>query len=401
MSTPNGAAVPRPDRVLIVSAGMGDGHDAAGRALAATVEGLWPGVVVDWVDVLDAMGGGTGALFRRIYAGSVEHWPWVYEWFYGTLWGWRWFARAAKLFIGMWAGRRLGPVLARRRPDLLLSTFPMGSTGLEWLRRHRDLPVRVGAWICDFAPHPSWVHAGVDLNLVLHDVAVRPALAAVPGATVTVSAPPVSPWFRPGPRSVARDRLFLPDAELCAVVSCGSLGFGAVGDTVEELLAGHHRWHVVVISGRNDQQYDGLTVRFGGERRVRVLGWVEDMAELMTAADLVVTNAGGATVLEALMCGRAVVLHNPIAGHGRANAALLAEAGLVRVCAKPGELTDLVREFAHDQRGLRELESSARRYAGAHDVRDGLLALAAIPDSGAVAGDRLPTVLGGPGQPGQ
>jgi UDP-N-acetylglucosamine:LPS N-acetylglucosamine transferase len=370
---------------------MGDGHDAAGRALATAVNKVWPGAVVDWVDVLDAMGGGTGPLFRRIYASSVQHWPWVYEFFYATLWGWRWFARAAKRFIGMWAGRRLGPILARYRPDLVVSTFPMGSTGLEWLRRHRGLSVRTGVWICDFAPHPSWVHEGLDLNLVMHDVAVRPALTAAPGAAVAVSAPPVPPWFRPGSRGAARRGLGLPDAALWAVVSCGSLGFGTVGDTVQELLAGDPRSHVVVVSGRNDRQGDALAVRFGEERRVRVLGWVENMAELMTAADLVVTNAGGATVLEALMCGRAVVLHNPIAGHGRANAALMAEAGLVRVCAEPGQLTDLVREFAHDRRGMLELQSRAQRYANAHDMSDGLLTLAGTqPADGVVTSDRLP-----------
>ncbi|HEY3749367.1 MAG TPA: glycosyltransferase [Pseudonocardiaceae bacterium] len=365
----------RPNRVLIVSGAMGEGHDAAGRALAATVEQLWPDATVDWVDALDAMGGGSGPLFRRIYAGSVEHWPWIYEFFYATLWGWRWFARAAKWFIGAWAGRRLGPMLVRHQPDLVVSTFPMGSTGLEWLRHHRGLAVRTGAWICDFAPHASWVHAGVDLNLVMHDVAVRPALAAAPGAEVAVSAPPVSAWFRSGSRSAARRQLGLPDSVLCAVVSCGSLGFGVIGDTVDELLSGHPLWHVVVVSGRNDRQRDGLAARFAGQPRVQALGWVENMAELMTAADLVVTNAGGATVLEALMCGRAVVLHNPIAGHGRANAALLAEAGLVRVCARPGELADLAGDLARDRPGLQALESNALRYAEAHDIADGLLTL--------------------------
>jgi UDP-N-acetylglucosamine:LPS N-acetylglucosamine transferase len=381
----------RPSRVLVVSAAMGEGHDAAGRALTAAVGRLWPDATVDWVDVLTAMGRGAAPLFPRVYAGSVRHWPWIYEFFYSTLWGWRWFARAAKRVIGTWTGRRLAPVLARYRPDLVVSTFPMGSSGLEWLRRHRGLAARTGAWICDFAPHPSWIHAGLDLNLVMHDVAVRPAVDAVPGATVAVSAPPVSPCFRPGSRTAARRRLDLPAGTLCAVVSCGSLGFGQVGDTVQELLDGDPRWHVVVVTGRNDRQHAELTVRFGGQHRVRVRGWVANMAELMTGADLVVTNAGGATALEALACGRAVVLHNPIAGHGRANAALMAEAGLVRVCARPGELADLAGALARDRRGLRELESKALRYAETLGVTDGLLALA----GGAVV-SRRPIVVSVP-----
>lgn len=97
----------RPDRALLVSAAMGEGHDAAGRAVAAAVARLWPETTVDWVDVLATLGHGTESLFDRIYASSVERWPWVYEYYYGSLWRRRWFAAAAKRFIGRWTGRRL------------------------------------------------------------------------------------------------------------------------------------------------------------------------------------------------------------------------------------------------------------------------------------------------------
>ncbi|WP_307849566.1 wax ester/triacylglycerol synthase domain-containing protein [Qaidamihabitans albus] len=370
-----------PRRILIVSADMGEGHNATGRALEAAARAQWPDVDVRWVDVLDAMGKGTGPLFRWIYATSVERLPRLYDFFYSSVWRYRWFARAAKLFIGVWTGRRLAPAIDDLRPDLVLSTYPMASTGLEWLRRHRGLTVPTGAWVSDFAPHPSWVHADLDLNLVMHEVAVRPARDAVPGAPVAVSAPPVPPAFAPGDRRAARDRLGLPAAGLLAVVSCGSLGFGRGEDTVRELLDGGPDIHVVVVAGRNERLRHDLEARFRGDVRVRVLGWVDDMAALMTAADVVVTNAGGATSLEALACGRAVLMHKPIAGHGRANAELMAEAGLARVCAAPGELAGVIREFRAEPDRLRELEEAASAHAGAHRLADGLCHLAATADA--------------------
>ncbi|PRX45902.1 UDP-N-acetylglucosamine:LPS N-acetylglucosamine transferase [Prauserella shujinwangii] len=356
---------------------MGEGHNATGRAVAAAARELWPDVEVTWVDVLDAMGRGTGPLFRWIYANSVERTPGLYDFFYGSVWRYRWFARAAKRFIGVWSGRRLAPVLDRERPDLVLSTYPMGSTGLEWLRRHRGLTVPVGAWISDFAPHPSWVHRDLDLNLVMHDVAVAPARDGVPGAPVAVSAPPVPTRFRPGDRDAARRALDLPAGSFVAAVSCGSLGFGRGEDTVRELLDGDPDGRVVVVAGRNERLRQELVHRFGDDPRVRVLGWVDDMAGLMIAADVVVTNAGGATSLEALACGRAVLMHKPIAGHGRANAELMAEAGLARVCSAPGDLARTVREFREHPGRLRELEHAALRHAGAHRLADGLARLVA------------------------
>ncbi|TWE27926.1 UDP-N-acetylglucosamine:LPS N-acetylglucosamine transferase [Prauserella muralis] len=366
-----------PRRLLIVSADMGEGHNATGRALQEAAERLWPGVEVHWVDVLDAMGPGTGPAFRRIYTTSVERLPWLYEFFYASVWHHGWFARAAKRVIGAWSGRRLATHLDRIRPDLVVSTYPMGSTGLEWLRRHRGLSVPAAAWISDFAPHPSWVHDGLDLNLVMHEVAVPPARRGVPGAPVAVSAPPVPRAFRPGDRTSARARLGLPAEGLLAAVSCGSLAFGHSGDTVRELLDGDPGIHVVVVAGRNDRLRRALAATFSGEPRVRVLGWVDDMAGLMTAADVVVTNAGGATALEALACGRAVLMHRPIAGHGHTNAELMADAGLARVCARPGDLAATLRAFRAEPARLRALEDAALRHAGAYRLEDGLRTVAA------------------------
>ncbi|MFD2395940.1 hypothetical protein ACFSVJ_02220 [Prauserella oleivorans] len=281
-----------PRRLLIVSATMGEGHNATGRALRTAAARVWPDVEVGWLDVLDAMGRGTGPAFRWIYRVAVERLPWLYEFFYAWVWHHRWFARAAKRVIGAWSGRALAPHIDGARPDIVLSTYPMGSTGLEWLRRHRGLAVPTAAWISDFAPHPSWVHRDVDLNLVLHDVAVAPARESVPGASVGVSAPPVGDAFRPGDRSRARRRLDLPDHGFVVAVSSGSLAFGRGDEAVREILAGAPDAHVVVVTGRNDGLRTRLERAFGDRPRVRVLGWVEDMATLFTAADVVVSNAG-------------------------------------------------------------------------------------------------------------
>jgi UDP-N-acetylglucosamine:LPS N-acetylglucosamine transferase len=362
-------------RILIVSADIGAGHNAVGRALQAAAERLWPGCQTHWVDTLDVMGRGVGPLFRRIYVANVESTPWLYDFFYRLVWRWRWLAAASKRLVGAWSGRRLAAHIARIAPDLIVSTYPMGSAGLAWLRRRGRLPVSVGVWVSDFAPHPFWLYRELDLHLVMHDVAVGPACESEPGATVSVSAPVVTDLFRPGDRSAARRRLGLPDEAFIAVVSCGSLAFGRAELAVAEVLQAEPHASVVVVCGRNEALRERIGSGLGSDPRVRVFGWVDDMAALMVAADVVVTNAGGVTSLEALACGRAVLMHRPIAGHGMANAKLMTKAGVAETCTATGDLARAVGRLRREPQRLSAMEQSAAAHLARHELADGLRAL--------------------------
>ncbi|GAB2996957.1 glycosyltransferase [Amycolatopsis acidiphila] len=367
------------NKVLVVSAAMGEGHNATGRALEDAVHRLWPEAAVTWLDALDVMGAGVGPLFRWIYVSNVQRTPWLYEFFYRSLWRHRWFATASKRFVGVWCGRRLARRVDDYGPDLVLSTYPLGSAGLDWLRRHHRLDAPVGAWISDFAPHPFWVYGDLDLNLVMHEQAVPPALKCVPRAKVAVSAPPVRAAFRPGDRDTARQHLGLPPEAFVALVSCGSLGFGDVEDAAKELLEAHPDVVPVVVCGRNDQLKRRLQPLADREPRLRLLGWTDEMAAHTIAADVVVTNAGGATGLEALACGRPVLMHRPIAAHGRANAQLMADAGLAIVCETDGELGDAVRELiAEPERWKAMAEAATHHCDSTGALEDGLLALGGL-----------------------
>jgi UDP-N-acetylglucosamine:LPS N-acetylglucosamine transferase len=368
------------NRVLIVSATMGEGHNATGRALEDAVRRLWPQATVGWIDALEVMGPGIGPLFRQIYVTNVQKTPWLYEFFYRALWRFNWFAAASKMFSGAWCGRLLARRVAEFAPDLVLSTYPLGTAGLDWLRRRGRLDAPIGAWVSDFAPHPFWVYDAIDLNLVMHAVAVAPALRCVPGAAVEVSAPPVRAAFRPGDRNTARQRLGLPLDAFVALVSCGSLGFGDVEAATADLLAAHPDVLPVVICGRNEQLHEKLRQLAAHHPRLRVVGWTDQMPEFTIASDVVVTNAGGATGLEALACGRAVLMHRPIAAHGRANAGLMAEAGLAVVCERDGELAHAVRALIVDPERLKAMAEAATRHCdSATDLEDWLRELAARP----------------------
>jgi len=331
-----------PRRALIVSANIGEGHNATGRALGQAIARAWPGCQVSWLDTLALMAPGMGPLARAVYVMQVQRLPWMYEFFFTAIWRHRWFLDSTRRAIGSWCGRRMGPRVRALEPDVIISTYPLGSAGLAWLRRHRQLTVPVGAWVSDFCPHPYWVYRDLDVTYVMHPAAAPVAERAEPGARVAVGALPVLDAFAPVGRADARARLGLDPRGVAVLLCTGSLAFGEVDRAVTALLTACPQAQVVAACGRNDHLRGHLASRGEPPARLRVIGWTDAMQDWMTAADIVVTNAGGVTALEAIACGRPVIMFEPIAGHGRANAALMASCGAALLPASPRELTAVV-----------------------------------------------------------
>jgi UDP-N-acetylglucosamine:LPS N-acetylglucosamine transferase len=335
-----------PRRALIVSAAIGEGHNAAGRALEEAARRVWPGCEVHWLDTLAVAAPGFPRVARRFYVSQVQSVPWMYEFFFSAMWRHRWYLDATRRGAGAWFGRRMLPRICEVGPDVVLSTYPLGSAGLSWLRRRGELAMPAGAWIPAFCPHPSWLYPDLDLTYVMHECAAAIARRTEPDLDVTVGALPVRDAFTVAGQAESRARLGLRPDRFVVALGTGSLGFGRPGHAVAAALAAGPDVQVVAFCGRNRALRDHLARLGEPSGRLRVLGWTDDMPAWMTAADVVVSNAGGATGLEAVASGRPVVMFDPIAGHGRANAAVMAEAGLAILTSGPAELTAVIRRLA-------------------------------------------------------
>jgi len=326
------AACPGPPRrVLLVTGSLGEGHHAAARAVEERARALWPGVEVVWTETLDAMGPAAGSLFPAIYAGCVRRLPWLYELYFRLLWRVPPFRAGTRAVVARWSARGIATAVAAHEPDLVVATFPEAVLGLGRLRRTGHLTVPVAALVADPAPHPLWGDKALDLHLVSTPEGARMLRRAVPGAAVRVGALPVAGAFTPPADDVpARTRPLV-------YVSCGSLAFGDVAGACAAVLDGGG--DVLVSAGRVPSVRTRLE-RLAGHHprgvRMRVVDWVSDPATTTRDCDAVVTNAGGATALEALACARPLLLFAPIPGHGRANAELLEREGLATVCPGTG-----------------------------------------------------------------
>lgn len=322
-------------RFMVLSAGMGAGHDAVAGELARRLGAQGHKVLVR--DVLTLLPAGAGRALRSSYRFSVRHAPFLYAGVHAL------FLAPGEAGDGAPAGRpgrsglldvsplpalaerRLGALVREWRPDAVVSTFHLAAQITGRMRGRGTLPVPSAVFVTDFALHRGWFHPDNDLYLCVTRSCAE-AVRSATGARAAVSGPVVPPEFGRTPNTGAPGP---PEVLLCA----GAWGVGSGLIRTAQALAGHGCLPVL-LCGRDER----LRRRAGAVPGTVALGWVDDLPLRMASARLLVDNAAGQTAVQALAAGLPVVGYRPLAGHGTTGVRAMAAEGLTASAGSLGEL---------------------------------------------------------------
>ncbi|HET7386104.1 MAG TPA: glycosyltransferase [Nocardioidaceae bacterium] len=333
----------RPRRVLIVSAAMGGGHLQISRELERRLVARGHEALV--VDQLEVMPAPIGRWLGWVYPWLVDRHPGLYQHVYDVFFA-----------AGQHAGERVGipvhlalpglrRVVREFEPDLVASTYPLSALAVGRLRARGELDCPAVTVITTFSVNSAWLHPAVDLELCISEYAAADASVRM-GRRAEVSGPIVRPGFLVAcpDRHTSRQRLGLPADARVALLTTGSLGLGRTVRHAAEAIAARAGWVPVVVCGRNEELRESLAELAG----VVPLGWVDEMPTVMAAADVLVDNAAGMSSKEALGIGLPVVTFQPLTGHGRDDAAALADLGLTDIVTDEAQLLGAIDALVAD-----------------------------------------------------
>lgn len=370
-------------RVLVLTARVGEGHVSAATALEEDIRARNPAAAVDVCDLME-FNRPLRWLLRDAYRWQLGKAPWLFGWLFGGLRRSRVLRHLSRTLLSLMGSRAMLRIIRLHRPDVIVSTFPAATTILGCLRLRGRVGAPVCATITDFAGIEMWADRGVDVHLVMHESLMSSVERVAGAGSVKVVSPLVSARFRvPRASSSAREALGLPVTGGLVVVSGGGWAVGDLeGATVAALeLPGVS---VLCLAGRDPAVKQRLERSFGGDPRVTVLGFTDQMSEVLAAADVLVHSTGGVTCLEALASGCPIIAYGAPPGHAPHLAREMAALGLVVHARSVSELRSALgaapRRAAFERPSLRHRDEAGGLVLAARPrVRPRVLSRAARP----------------------
>jgi UDP-N-acetylglucosamine:LPS N-acetylglucosamine transferase len=325
-------------KILILTAGFGDGRNAAARSLRDAIELLDEDARAEVLDLFADSYGAFNTFVKKTCLGVVQYAPKLWGGIYSLL---------ENPFVEKQLGgftrlqNTLEKVLAETQPDCVVSTYPVYAHVIKKIYQdHHERPFRFITVITDsINVNSAWFRAPSDFFCVANAAAAEVLRkGGVPAKQIKTLGFPVSPAFaNPSaelPLPVGRE-----PHRVLYIINTGKKKAGKAIDRLLEL----DDVHLTITVGHDPDLRTKLVERTRKHAdRVHILGWTNQMPELMMSHHLVIGKAGGAIVQEAIAARCPMIVNQVIPGQEEGNAELIWHCGLGAIAGKNREVAELV-----------------------------------------------------------
>lgn len=378
-------------RILVFSATFGNGHLRAAEAVIEELCIKEPLAIVTHLDFGDFLSKRFNSVIKKLYFELIKHSP--------KLWG-KFYYQTSKLnprsrvqrFLNQLGRTDFLNYIQEFEPDLIVCTYPTISSILAQLRLEHILRIPVITVITDYTVHSHWVHPGVDSYLVACEE-VKETLVNIGILTqrIHVTGIPISPKFEEkiDRRLIASKLGIKPD--LPTFLLMGAYGSLAITKRIcKRLTDSQVPVQSIIVCGNNEKLYHSLEeVNKNARNPLVCLRYVDNMEELMSVSDLIITKAGGLTVTEALTKNLPLLVFKPIPGQEEENAHFVQRIGAGNVARTEEELEGLLGCFLSNPQEIVRMRWKASVAFSGHSAERAVESML-----GLIAGSRLDQRIG-------
>ena len=375
-------------KILIFYASYGGGHLNAAKSINDYIISNYPNYNVELIDCMKYVNKTIEKLTTAAYREMAKKAPWA--------WG-KIYSDSQKGPLAHLSSRsnkimaiKLLRLLREKQPDVIISTHPFGSQMCSYLKRKNKITAKIATIMTDFSPHDQWLvgHKFTDYFFVANDKMKNYLISkGIAENKVFVTGIPISNRFlKTYNKKEILDTYNLSEDKFTVLFfGGGEFGLGKTKTAeifesfVQESLK--EKIQIIAIAGKNPKMkanFEEIVSKYSINttttnttditNNVKILEFTNQVPELMSISDLVVTKPGGLTTSESLASHLPMLIINPIPGQEEENAEFLEDKGIAIWLRKNDDSKLIIENLLADNKKLNLMKENTKLLARPHST---------------------------------
>ena len=366
------------NKILIFYGSYGGGHLSAARNIRDYIENNYTDYEIKLVDCIEYINKILNKVTTKAYTDFSRNARWIWkQLYYGSEKG-----GLSKISnsINRVMAIKLNKLLQEFKPDLIISTHPFSSQMCAILKKKQKINCKLATVMTDYAPHSQWLiaHEFVDYYFVAHEGMKEDLIErGVDSQKILATGIPLSNRFLLSydKSKILAEYNLNPDKKTILFFAGGEFGFGKdkTFNMLKSIIDNFPYLQVIAIAGRNvkiKERFDELVSSTNSGDTVKILSYTNQVPELMSVADLVITKPGGLTTTESLASGLPLIVIDPLPGQEEENAKFVEKNGARIWIRKNDDIKTILLNVFNDTYKLQNMKIRARLIAKKNSTKD-------------------------------
>jgi UDP-N-acetylglucosamine:LPS N-acetylglucosamine transferase len=350
---------PNAAKILIISSDTGGGHRSAAAAIVAGIQGFVEGEsyairVVRAVEESAAIAARLVRLYNWLLR-NKQHWMKYYFWVLNLV------RPETREFFHSRSIVYVRELFERWCPHIVVSVHPLTQHIFARVLKEMGLAERIPLVTVVTDPYygfwKGWACDDVTLYLVASEEARRQLIDyGIAPERIKVSGMPVHPKFSfPGDQAarVARTALGLDAEKFTVFLNAGWEGGGNIPQIFRELVRGELDVQAIFLAGKNEAlRSEAESLAAEARFPVKVIGYSDEVEQLMKAANVMISKLGGLSTFEALSCRLPIIADGTTAPMPQeaSTVNLIVKGGAAVLLQRASDVVPVVRRMIDDSK---------------------------------------------------
>jgi len=339
------------------------GHHSATLAIEKALKILQPDVEILNINAFNYTNPVSEKIINRLYMAIIKRTPQLWDYLYDNPAVVKKVENIKKV-IHKFNSPKLKNLFDKFRPQAIVCTqaFPCGMVADFKKTFNADIPLI--AILTDYIPHSYWVYDTVNYYITPSDeVSLRLIKKGVPPGKIKPIGIPFDPKFNETvSRAGVMQKLDLNQDIPTVLIMGGGQGLGPIKTIIRSLEKVKKDFQEIIVTGANKKLFKSLKRKVKKyKKNIIVLGYVDNISELMAISSIIITKPGGVTTSEALAKKIPIIIVKPIPGQEASNTVYLTQKGAAIKIDKPSSINFIIEDLLKDHVKLNRLRQACGR----------------------------------------